>query len=747
MSSARSNYDAGAVEAGRRAAWFDRDEFATPVPADGQRGVYIKPSSPFTSGNLHMGHVRDYAIGDAYARFRRARGDAVLFGFGFDAFGLPAEIAAIERKVTPAEWVERCGERMLAQMKRLGFSFDYDRVFYSSDEGQYRWSQWLFLTLLEAGLIYRDDATVDWCDHCRTTLAAIQVEDGRCWRCHNEVRLIRRSSWFLRIDPYLEENDRRLGELAASGRWDEISLSTQRYILGRVDGVEVDLPIEGGGSLTAFTPHGDSVADARFVVLSPRHSDLDRWAAEPAVRKQLDELRSGGWERSARDAKSVPLVDTRASVTPPWADASLPVLVSPIVDARYGPTAALGIPSADEADATIASRAPRVAGETPPAGPDARPPEVRAAIRYRASDFSISRQRYWGTPIPVVHCDKCGAVPVPTNELPVVLPRDVEPTGEGNPLAERPDFVDVSCPRCGGPARRETDTLDCHFDALWLWVPAAVPPEGRAEDMFTHPDLRRWLPSERLVAGADSGNFVFDQRIVTKALRDIGPLSFLEEGEPFAGCLFHEMVIAGGRKMSKHLGNVVDPDELVERYGADTVRLAILYAAGPARTLNWSDGALRFASRFLHSVWDYSHERLGSLSAAPEDEEAAADTEFMRERLRKWCDNGIARITADLEDLQMHKAVRNLARLFERIQDFEKRVVKRRGQLSRADVEAQIGALLLLARALAPFAPHASEQLLLDCGAQEGADLLGPWPEQVGSAAASARSPRSAVRS
>ena len=239
MSSAKPSYDAGAVEAARQAAWAERGAFATPDPAGDRHGVYIKPSSPFTSGKLHMGHVRDYAIGDAYARFRRARGDAVLFGFGFDAFGLPAELAAIERHEPPADWVERCGERMLEQMKRLGFSFDYERVFYSSDEGQYRWSQWLFLTLLEAGLIYRAVATVDWCDNYQTTLAALQVEDGRCWRCHNEVRLIRRPTWFLRITPYLEENDRRLAELR---EWDEISLGTQRYILGRSDGVEVDLP-------------------------------------------------------------------------------------------------------------------------------------------------------------------------------------------------------------------------------------------------------------------------------------------------------------------------------------------------------------------------------------------------------------------------------------------------------------------------------------------------------------------------
>jgi leucyl-tRNA synthetase len=726
MSNARSSYDAAETEASRQIAWAQRDAFATPPPAPGQRAVYIKPSSPFTSGKLHMGHVRDYAIGDAYARFRRARGDAVLFGFGFDAFGLPAEMAAIERKVPPADWVEACGERMLAQMERLGFSFDYGRVFYSSDEAQYRWSQWLFITLLEAGLIYRDDTTVDWCDHCRTTLAALQVEDGRCWRCHNEVRLIRKPTWFLRITPYLEENDRRLADLVD---WDEISLSTQRYILGRSDGVEVELGQPGAG-LTAFTPHADSVASASFVLLSPRHPDLEAWAVEPAVREQLDELRSGGWERSARDAKSVPLVDAGTSVSAPWSELELPVLVSPLVDARYGPTAALGIPEVDEADATIAARVARV-GEGAPRGSAAGEPDARQAVRYRATDFSISRQRFWGTPIPIVHCESCGPVPVPEQDLPVVLPRDIEPTGEGNPLAERADFVEVACPRCGEPARRETDTLDCHFDALWLWVPSAVPPEARAESMFTHPDLQHWLPSERLVAGSDSGGFVFDQRVVTKALRDIGPFAFLEQGEPFSGCLFHEMVIADGRKMSKHLGNVVDPDELVEQYGADTVRLAVLYAAGPAKTLNWNDGALRFAGRFLRNVWTYSQERFTAVADAVEDAEATADTEFLRERLRKWCDNGLDRITASLEDLQMHTAVRDVTRLFERIQDFEKRVVQRRGQLSRADAEAQVAALVLLAQTLAPFAPHAAEALLLSAGRADGSELPGPWPGEL----------------
>jgi leucyl-tRNA synthetase len=733
--SSRPNYDPQAIESARQETWQQRGDFDAPRPKDGQERVYVKPSSPFTSGNLHMGHVRDYSIGDAYARFRRGRGDAVLFGFGFDAFGLPAELAAIERQEPPADWVAECGERMLGQMKRLGFSFDYDRVFYSSDEGQYRWSQWLFVTLLERDLIYRADTTVDWCDTCQTTLASIQVEDGRCWRCHNEVRLIRRPTWFLRITPYLEENDRNTEPLQQGGRWDELSLATQRYILGRADGVELDLEAGDGRSLTVFTPHRSAASLASFVLLSPRHPEVDAWATE-AAREELERVRSGGWERSARDARSVPLVDTGASIAGP-AGEELPVVVSPIVDARFGPTAALGIPAVNEADRDIAARLERVEVPAADGGEDGEVPTAapvegaREATRYRANDFSISRQRSWGTPIPVVLCERCGPVPVPVEDLPVVLPRDIKPTGEGNPLAERPDFVDVECPRCGAPAKRETDTLDCHFDALWLWVPAAVPPQAREEEMFTHPDLREWLPAERLVAGNDSGGFVFDQRIVTKALRDIGPFGFLEDGEPFAGCLFHEMVIADGRKMSKHLGNVVNPDELVAEHGADTVRLAVLYAAGPAKTLNWSDGAVRFAARFLRNLWNYAHERAAALEGLSHDPEAAADTEHMRDRLRKWCESGLARITADVEQLQMHKAVRNITRLLERIQDFEKRVVQRRGELGRADAEAQLAALVLLARTLLPFAPHLAEELLVALGVEDSAAELEVWPQRV----------------
>jgi leucyl-tRNA synthetase len=720
-------YDARAIEARRQQAWRARDAFRTPAPPTDGSGLYIKPSAPFTSGNVHIGHVRSYAIGDAYARFQRARGEQVLFAFGFDAFGLPAELGAIAGGVSPSEWVARCAQHMIGQLERLGFSFDWERTFMSSDPLMYRWSQWLFLTLLEHDLIYRGTANVDWCDTCQTTLATIQVEDGLCWRCHNPVRLIVRPQWFLKISAYLQENDRNLPGLEAS--WDETSLASQRFVLGRVDGVELDLSSEDGSSLTVFTPHTDALAQAQFVLLSPKHPNIDAWAADTSVQARLEELRAGGWERSERAVDEIPVVHTGQTVR--MNDTPLPVLISPLVDGRYGATAVLGIPAADRTDGALGERLGIQPSEPYPSpSPPSTLPPVRAAVRYRAGDFTISRQRSWGTPIPIVYCSGCGTVPVPMQQLPVLLPLDLKPTGEGNPLAERADFVQVACPRCGAPARRETDTLDCHFDALWLWIPACVPAgerERTLEEILALPDLRSWLPSERLVAGTDSGNFVFDQRIVTKALRDIGPLAFLADGEPFAGCLFHEMVIRDGRKMSKHLGNVVDPDELVQSLGADTLRLAVLYAARPQKSLNWSDSAVAHSHRFLKGLWSYTHAQL-ALDPGTLDAQGVFHTEFLRVRLRKWCDTGIEKITEDLAELEMHKAVRNTMRLLDRIKDFEKKATARAGgTLGAENHAALLDALALLAQVLTPFAPHVGEELWLALkGANAPPDP--PWP-------------------
>ena len=485
---------------------------------------------------------------------------------------------------------------------------------------------------------------------------------------------------------------------------------------------------------------------------------MERWASGAEVAERLEELRSGGLDRSARDAEAMPLVDTGRTLPSPIGGDPLPVIVSPMVDGRFGATAVLGIPEHDRTDAVIAERmlGPRKAfGATSDpsressAGAQVTPaPSVktREAVRYRANDFTISRQRSWGTPIPIVYCEKCGTVPIPKEQLPVILPLDLTPTGTGNPLAEREDFVRATCPQCGGAATRETDTLDCHFDALWLWVPVCVPPSEREqtlEHILALEDLRAWLPSERVVAGSDSGNFVFDQRTVTKALRDIGPLEFLSEGEPFAGCLFHEMVIRDGRKMSKHLGNVVDPDELVAQYGADTIRLAVLYAARPQRSLNWSDSDVKRCHRFLRQLWDYAQARF-AVDPADVGERSAANrvtaeagqepamgpdkTEHLRKRLDQWCETAVEKITQDTRELEMHSAVRNVMRLFDRVRDYEKRVIAKRGWLCAEDQEALIGALRTLGRVLMPFAPHIAEELLLASTAPGDGEIDTSWP-------------------
>jgi leucyl-tRNA synthetase len=757
--STHNRYEPHAIEARRQAAWREREAFRTPpLGASSPEGedrahLYIKPSAPFTSGNVHIGHVRSYSIGDAYARFRRARGEDVLFAFGFDAFGLPAELGAIAGGESPKEWVDRCAAHMTGQLQRLGFSFDWERSFMSSDPVMYRWSQWLFLTLLDAGLIYRGTGNVDWCDNCQTTLASIQVEaGGTCWRCHGPVRLIQLPQWYLRISAYLEENDRRLGERAASGKWDEVALASQQIVLGRVDGVELDMGSAEGRGLTVFTPHAEALPQARFVLMSARHPDADEWAGDSAVHEELEALRSGGWERSAREAETIPVIDTGHTLSHPGGG-QLPLYISPLVDSRFGATVVLGIPGADRTDEVIARRMGLEPAAEETDGSGARG-QARPAVRYKASDWVISRQRSWGTPIPIVYCESCGTVALETTALPVLLPLDLKPTGTGNPLAELDDFINTTCPRCGGPARRETDTLDCHFDALWLWVPVCVPPQEREaplEEIFALADLRHWLPSERVVAGSDSGNFVFDQRTVTKALRDIGPLAFLADGEPFAGCLFHEMVTADGRKMSKHLGNVVDPDELVERYGADTVRLAVLYAARPQKALNWSDSAVLRCHRFLTQVWEYTHAMI-ALRAAGESQgehqaaalasvngsegagEPARDmTEHLRLKLGQWTEAGVGRLTKDMEELEMHSAVRNVMRLFDRIKDFEKRVLAREPALRGENLDALLEALGVLAQVLGPLAPHLAEELWLALG-HELSSARGehaaqtPWP-------------------
>ena len=628
---ASNTYDPAAIEARWQAAWTQQRAFAVPPPQDERTPAYVFAGCPFTSGDAHMGHIRSYTISDAYARFLRARGNAVLFSLGFDSFGLPAELEAVRRGVSPQEWVARCVARMGAQFRRLGYSCDWERSFVSSEPDHYRWTQWLFLAMLQRDLVYRHEAQVSWCDSCQTVLAALQVEDGTCWRCHGEVRFRRLPQWFMRISAYVRDNEQGLEQLPG---WSKAAIGAQRAVIGRVDGVELDATLIDGTPLTVFTPHADAIDRASFIVVSPAHPLLELWTAQPRVAKQLTQVREAGWRREDRDLEQAPVVPTGALAGVPGVAGMLPIVISPLVDARFGPTAALGIPDVDATDARIAQRLhqdKRAGGGGGAlsgawkAGKTAAKP--RGAVRYRARDFAISRQRAWGAPIPLVHCERCGTVPVPFAELPVRLPEDLQVSGSGNPLEGIEEFVRCKCPTCGGQARRETDTIDCHVDGMWMWMPICVPYEDRPEHMFDHPEYKRWLPAKQIVWGADAGGYMFDQRLIGKVLQDLDTLPPVPGREPFTNALMHQMIRLEGRKMSKHLGNVVDPNELVVQDGADTVRLAVLQAASPGRIFNWNEQPVRYCQTFLTRLFEYAAPRLtawAALRVGPKGRPAAA---------------------------------------------------------------------------------------------------------------------------
>ncbi len=748
-----ADYEHAPIESRWQTAWTQARAFATPPPHDERESAYVFAGCPFTSGDAHMGHIRSYTIADAYARFLRARGRAVLFSLGFDSFGLPAELEAERRGISPREWVARCCERMRGQFEALGYSCDWERSFVSSEPEHYRWTQWLFLAMLERGLIYRQEAQVSWCDSCQTVLATLQVEDGACWRCHSQVRFVRMPQWFMRITAYVQENERGLEVLPG---WDKAAIGAQRAVLGRVDGVELDASTFDGATLTVFTPHPEAIAQAAFVAISPAHPDVDRWISDPQVAARLAAVREAGWRREDRDAEQTPVVQTSALATVPGVAGMLPIVISPLVDARFGPTAVLGIPERDPTDASIAQRLPAPTGLAWKASK--APATPRPTVRYRARDFAISRQRAWGAPIPLIHCPECGTVPVPFDALPVRLPEDLEISGEGgNPLASRPDFHASTCPRCSGPAERETDTIDCHVDGMWMWMPICVPPEGRSTAMFSHPEYARWLPAEQIVWGADAGGYMFDQRLIGKVLQDLDQLPELPDHEPFKKALMHQMIRFEGRKMSKHLGNVVDPNELVANVGADTVRLAVLHAASPGRIFNWNDQPVRFCQIFLKKLYGYAEGRLrewGPASEPPANAPGAASengasrfaridaSDKLRRRLANWCRVACEKATENLERLEMQRAAHNAMLLLTRIQDFEQRALERRGgELEPADREAIVAALLLLVQILAPLTPHIAEELWSLAG---NSSLVSeaPWPAPGRASAAGAGEPQ-----
>jgi leucyl-tRNA synthetase len=753
-----SEYVPVEVQARWQQAWGESDAFVVAGDDAGKDPACVVVAWPVALGGAHIGHVRGFCIADAYVRFCRAQGDAVLFSVGFDTFGAGVELEAIRHEVSSAEWVAQCMERMTGQFRRLGFSFDRSRGCSAGDPGVYRWSQRLFLMLLEDGLIYRAQGPVQWCDGCEAVLEEAQIDDGVCLSCGSRVQPSECPQWYLRSGTYRDENEQGLDGL---GGYNELAIESQRTVLGRIDGVELDVKSLDGRKLTVFTPHTKAVSQAQFVAISPWHPEIDQWIEADDLSQGLQaaylqevqpdneatgdgvegegDQEAPALENDSVDEVDVPLVysddtdtdtdtsggvvfvDTGRVVVGAGTASPLPVVVVPSVDARFGVTAVLVIPAVDKMDAALARGIPS-AGSVWRAKDDG-PAKLREAVRYRLPDVVVSRQRSWGVPIPVVYCGSCGIVPVPADDLPVALP-DLD----GGSLAENTEFVTASCPGCSGLAKRETDTLDWRFGRLSQWMLSCVPPEARSDASFDSPEFERWLPVNRVVCSVDDGHWLFDQRTITKALRDRGLFPNLADGEPFQGVTTHEKVHSDGCEVSDHLAHTVDVkvdvDEVMTELGADAVRLAVLYGAAPTNPLPWNDNALTYCSRWLGKVWQYALPRL-SVLAEQQIEPSINETESLHRQLQSWCDTALERVTENMQNLEMHKAARNAMRLLDRIEAFEQKALTR----DTADVNAAVGsALLLLLRLLNPLAPHITEELWV--GAEQPGLLTDhAWPE------------------
>jgi leucyl-tRNA synthetase len=707
---------------------------------------YCLEMFPYPSGRIHMGHVRVYAIGDLLARYKWMRGFNVLHPMGWDAFGLPAENAAIEHNVHPAIWTYANIDNMKAQLRKMGISYDWDRELATCDPAYYRWEQLVFLRMLERGLAYRRRSTVNWCPGCRTVLANEQVEGGRCWRCDSEVTPREIEGWFFKITAYADELLEWCDKLPG---WPERVLTMQKNWIGRSEGAEFDLPVAGRPDLTmrVFTTRPDTVFGMTYAVLAPEHPLVDRMVTDPAERARVTAFRA----EVARESEIERLAADRpkrgvrlsAKIVNPFNDAELPLFIADYVLMGYGTGAIMAVPGEDQRDWDFAKQhgLPIIETVARPAGwtgeayagdgvkvnsgflnglstPDAKRKAIDwlverglgiSKVNYRLRDWGISRQRYWGAPIPVLHCERCGIVPEREENLPVILPRDVQLSGTGgSPLADAPGFVNAPCPTCGGRARRETDTMDTFVESSWYFLRYCSP--HYEHGMFEGAAADYWMPVDQYIGGIEHAVLhLLYARFYTKVLRDLG---MTKVSEPFTALLSQGMVIKDGAKMSKSKGNVVDPDDLIRTYGADTARLFSLFAAPPAKDLDWNDHGVEGASRFLNRVWRFvighgDELRRGARSAVPTTDASRA--------FRRTIHETIKRVTDDIEtDFGFNTAISAVMELVNALHAFETASLDavpapERAALLREGVET----VLLL---LAPFSPHVTEELWSQLG-------------------------------
>jgi len=768
-----NRYDPAAIEKKWQERWAaDPTLYAAEPATSNKPKYYVLEMLPYPSGQLHMGHVRNYAIGDALARQMWMRGYNVLHPMGWDAFGLPAENAALKNNTPPREWTLKNIAAMKRQFKRLGMGFDWATEVTTCFPDYYRWNQWFFLRMYERGLVYRKKSKVNWCPECATVLANEQVIDGCCWR-HEDTKVELRDleQWFLRITAYAQE---LLDGLDKLDGWPEKVRTMQRNWIGRSEGTEVDFFLEeinqGSGvtdqgsekqRIRVFTTRVDTIFGATSVQLAPEHPIVTAFSAEDAnlrvkVAQLLDE------QKRARETGDVGAIEKHGVPTGkfainPYSGERVPIWVANYILMDYGTGAIMSVPAHDERDFEFANKygieirrviKPIVETENSDALPflsedgvlvnsgeynglscanaQKRLQEVAArdgfgdaAITYRLKDWGVSRQRYWGTPIPMIHCERDGLVPVPDDQLPVILPDKIEITQQGgSPLGRVPEFVNTTCPKCGGPARRETDTMDTFVDSSWYFYRYTDAKNAKAP--FDPAIVKYWFPIDQYIGGVEHAILhLIYSRFWTKMMRDLG---LVKNDEPVRRLFTQGMVIKDGAKMSKSKGNVVSPDDMVARYGADSARMYSLFAAPPDRDLDWQEDGVAGVSRFLGRVWRIvtKYSPVARSSAVSQISSKTQKGVALRRKLHQT----IAKITLDFEGRwHFNTSVAAIMELTNELQNADAQLAA--GEIPASLVRELLRNLVLL---LAPFAPFLAAELWEQLG-EKGAVLRAPWPQ------------------
>lgn len=753
------NYSPALIEKKWQERWEKDRVFCADIDPSKQK-FYLLEMFPYPSGKIHMGHVRNYTIGDAVSRFLTMKGYNVLHPMGWDAFGLPAENAAILHNEHPETWTYKNIEYMKKQLKRLGYSYDWRREVTTCEPEYYRWEQEFFIKMLERGLVYRKESLVNFCPECSTVLANEQVIGGKCWRCDSEVEFRKMPGWFFKITAYAEELLESLKEL--EGHWPERVITMQRNWIGKSEGLEAEFPVKGTDlKLKFFTTRPDTIFGVTFMAIAPEHPYVERIARsggrEEEVKKFIKESMRKKLSGEMNEYYEKEGVFTGCYCVSPFTGDELPIYVANFVVMEYGAGAIMCVPAHDQRDFEFAKKyhlpvkivvqrrdSPLLAekmesawegdgylvnsGEFNGLSSDEAKGAIisysekrgigRRSVQYKLKDWGISRQRYWGTPIPVIYCENCGLIPVPYDQLPVILPRNVKITGKGrSPLEEVEEFLHVNCYRCGKPAKRETDTMDTFVESSWYFLRFAS--LNHASRPFDVEEVNYWMPVDHYIGGVEHAVLhLLYARFFTKVLRDLG---YIKISEPFKKLLTQGMVIKDGAKMSKSKGNIVDPDEIIEKYGADAARAFILFASPPEKDLEWSDEGVEGIHRFLVRVWNtfhLSHQLFNKKFREGELTEKG-------KRLRKRAHLSTKIITEEFETrLHLNKCLAELMVFLNEITEF----LTDRENLTSADIEELKGAWTKFLKLLLPFTPHLAEELWERMG-MKGYLSKEKWPD------------------